>query len=373
MKTLKLLLSIIFILAISIVSGQDLEIYVSDAANFTSGPWKILKFDENGENPETFIADSIVWPQDIVFVEDQDVVLISNLKQSGNISKHDINTGQYIEDFASGINGPTRMKIGEDGLLYVLQWYNGNNKVLRYALDGTFVDEFTSVGVPQSIGIDWDADGNLYVSSYTGGYVQKFDTDGNDMGQFISDNLAGPTNIWFNDNGELMVNDYNGGAVKRFSATGEFVETYINGLSGPEGVAYFDNGNMLLGNGGSSAVKMFDPDGNFIEDFIPSGSGGLITPNAVVIRDLTAVSVVELPAEGNWISFSPGEGYRISPGISAKEGVLRIYNLSGNLVEIVPNLSGAGQNLFSGMPHGVYLVTASFPNGKIYTQKILIQ
>lgn len=157
------------------------------------------------------------------------------------------------------------------------------------------------------------------------------------------------------------------------SAEGEFMKTYINGLSGPEGVAYFENGNMLVGNGGSSAVKMFDPDGNFIEDFIASGSGGLITPNAVVIRDVTSVSVMELPAEGNWISFSPVEGYRISPGISAKEGTLRIYNLSGNLVEIIQNLSGAGQALFSGMPQGVYLVTVSFPNGKICTQKILIQ
>ena len=30
--------------------------------------------------------------------------------------------GVYIEDFATGIGGPTRMKIGADSLLYVLQW-----------------------------------------------------------------------------------------------------------------------------------------------------------------------------------------------------------------------------------------------------------
>ena len=94
---------------------------------FQSPPWKILKFDENGENPETFIDTNLAWPQDIVFLEDQQVVLISNLN-SGKITKYNSSTGEYIEDFATGIGGPTRMKIGADSLLYVLQW-SGNGKV----------------------------------------------------------------------------------------------------------------------------------------------------------------------------------------------------------------------------------------------------
>ncbi|HEY6625704.1 MAG TPA: hypothetical protein VIZ21_02000, partial [Ignavibacteriaceae bacterium] len=164
--------------------GQEIEIYVSDAVNFSSPPWKILKFDENGENPEVFINDQLAWPQDILFLEDQQVVLISNLN-SGRITKHSSLTGAFIEDFATGIAGPTRMKIGADSLLYVLQW-SGNGKVRRYQLDGTFVDEFTSVGVTQSIGTDWDDDGNLYVSSYGGASVRKFDPNGNDLGIFIN-------------------------------------------------------------------------------------------------------------------------------------------------------------------------------------------
>ena len=40
----------------------------------------------------------------------------------------------------------------------------GNGKVKRYELDGTFVDDFTSVGVSQSIGIDWDSNGNWAMS-----------------------------------------------------------------------------------------------------------------------------------------------------------------------------------------------------------------
>ena len=183
--------------------GQTTEIYVSDAGNFNNPPWQILKFDENGENPEVFIDSNLAWPQDIIFLDDQGLVLISNLN-TNQITKYNLASGGYLGNFAAGISGPTRMKIGDDSLLYVLQW-SGDGKVRRYQLNGTFVDDFTSVGVSQSIGVDWDSTGNLYVSSFNGNNVRKFDSNGNDMGLFINSNLQGPTNIWFDDNGDLLV------------------------------------------------------------------------------------------------------------------------------------------------------------------------
>jgi len=291
MKKLLLLIILLTLVISSKIFSQDLEIYVSDARNFSSGPWQILKFDENGENPEVFIDDQLAWPQDIVFLENQQVVLISNLN-SGRITKHNSTTGAYIDDFATGIGGPTRMKIGSDSLLYILQW-TGNGKVHRYQLDGTFVDEFTSMGVPQSIGLDWDSDGNLYVSSYSGDHVRKFDTNGNDLGLFVNSNLLGPTNIWFDDDGDLLISDYNGTAVKRFDSNGNYINDFLTGLSNSEGVDFFPNGDILIGNGATSSVKLFDSSGNYIEDLIPSGAGNLLTPNAVVIRENGVVSVSE--------------------------------------------------------------------------------
>jgi hypothetical protein len=291
-KKLKILLLLIISFVLLLASNtfcQTIEVYVSDAGNFSSPPWQILKFDENGENPEVFINSNLAWPQDIVFIEDQDIVLVSNLN-SGTITKHNSATGAFIENFATGISGPTRMKIGADSLLYVLQW-SGNGKVRRYQLDGTFVDEFTSVGVPQSIGIDWDGNGNLYISSYGGDNVRKFDTNGNDLGLFINSNLLGPTNIWFDAAGDMLVSDYNGTAVKRFDSAGTYVSDFLTGLSNSEGVDFFPNGNILIGNGATSSVKLFDNAGNYIEDFISSGAGNLLTPNAVVIRENNAVSV----------------------------------------------------------------------------------
>ncbi len=145
-------------------------------------------------------------------------------------------------------------------------------------------DDFTSVGVSNSIGMDWDSAGNMYVSSYTLRQVRKFDASGADAGLFINTNLVGPTNIWFDSNGDLLVLDFDGGAVKRFDSSGVYQGIFIQGLGQTEGYAYLPNGNLLIGNGATSAVKMYDPNGMFIRDLVPSRAGNLKTPNAVVIR-----------------------------------------------------------------------------------------
>lgn len=260
-------------------------IYVSDAAGFTTGPWKIVRYDENGQNAVTFIDDDLAWPQDIVFLEDQEQVLISNLS-SNKINRYDSSTGNLIGSFATGISGPTRMKIGSDNLLYVLQW-EGNGLVRRYQLDGTFVDQFTNVGVARSIGLDWDSDGNLYVSSFNGASVRKFDSAGNDLGLFINSGLQGPTNIWFDGNGNLLVNDWTGNKVVKYDSDGNLIGDVIDtGLNQPEGVDFFPNGDFLIGSGGTSEVKLYDRSGTLISTLVSSGSGGLVRPNAVRIREI---------------------------------------------------------------------------------------
>ena len=364
--------SVVVLLFASTVFCQTTEIYVSDAGNFSNPPWKILKFDENGENPEIFINANLAWPQDILFLEDQNVVLISNLNSS-TITKYNSATGAYIEDFATGIGGPTRMKIGEDSLLYVLQW-GGNGRVRRYQLDGTFVDGFTNLGVPQSIGLDWDSNGNLYVSSYSGDNVRKFDQNGNDLGLFVTTNLLGPTNIWFDDNGDLLVIDYNGTAVKRYDTNGNYLGDFITGLGNAEGVDFFPNGNILIGNGATSSVKMFDSSGNYIEDLIPSGFGGLMNPNAVVIRENITLPVSDESSINNFDfilkqnypnPFNPTTKIKfIIPAVtlSGVEGylvTLKVYNVLGNEITTLVSAeipAGEYEVTFnaSGLPSGIY-------------------
>ena len=268
-------------IVICLSQAQSYEMYISDAGNFNQPPWQILKYNSEDESTHPFIQDKLSWPQDIMFLKNN-VVIISNLS-TGKITKYDASSGKYIGDFASGIGGPTRMKVGPDGYIYVLQW-KGEGQVLRYTSEGKFIDEFTDVGVQNSIGLDWDNEENLYVSSYRGDYIRKYDQSGKNLGKFISENIVGPTNIWFSDSGELMVVDYDDGSVKRFDADGSYLGVFIEGLKNSEGIATDMNDHLFIGDGGTHSVKMFKANGEFIRDVILPKTTNLLTPNAVVIK-----------------------------------------------------------------------------------------
>lgn len=284
--------------------AQTVEFYAVDVGPNRAAPWQVVKYDGNGQSPQVFIDAQLNRPQDILFLEDQGVALVSNLGGQ-RITRHNATTGEYIDDFASIPGQPTRIKIGPDGLLYVLQW-QGQLPVLRYQLDGTLVDEFTSVGVSQSIGMDWDSAGNLYVASFDGPNVRRFDNQGNDMGLFATERLQGPTNIWFDDNGNLVVVDWTGRAIRRYDAEGNFVATFVSGLNEPEGIEFLDNGNFLIGNGGTSSVREYQPDGTFVGDFVTPGLGGLEKPNALRFRTLEDPFGINFGLTGGWFNAETG-------------------------------------------------------------------
>jgi len=372
MKILRLIAAALLVLLTAGISAQNMAVYVSDAGNFSSGPWQIAKFDENGSFEGALMTDTdgIVWPQDIIFLDSEQAVLISNLSSAGIISKHEWDTGNFIENFAEGVGGPTRMKIGPDGKLYVLQWSNTNNKVLRYELDGTFIDEFSEVGVVQSIGIDWDSNGDFYVSSYSESSVRKFNgTTGADMGDFISTGLQGPTNIFFEPGGDLIVFNYNSGIIKRFDSNGIFVEDLITGVNGCEGFAFFPNGDLIIGVGSDGSVRRYDSNYNFIENFVDPGV--LQTPNAIVIRDDIPLSVGENALEIVMVTPTIGSTFQFSNRARTEFDIFYVHNSQGRLIATLNSEDGSVWDA-SHLSEGIYFISAS-NNGQRTTQKIVVK
>ncbi|MCD2261003.1 T9SS type A sorting domain-containing protein [Psychroserpens luteolus] len=369
--------------------GSHLLVSDITAQISSTSAYKILKFDHNGENGEIFTDQQLAWPQDIVIAQIPNEgfrVLVSNLS-SGRITKYDLD-GNYVGNFATGIGGPTRMRI-KNNILYVLQWFNQSvpEYVLRFALDGTPLSNFTNTGIRLSIGMDWDASDNFYVSSYgqppfngnpaIPAQVYKYNSMGLYEGVFISElSLSGPTNIWFDTsgNGDLLVIDYNDNSIKRFNSNGVLISTIVSGLSTPEGVAFLSNGYFLVGNGLTGLIKMYDNDGNFIENFIDStasSQANLINPNAFYIMPSTlSISEVNLREE-TFITPTVGHQFKFNPEITKPSDKIYIYNTIGKLIETITldnNLEWTPSTYSS----GVYFVHMT-SNNKKEVQKIVIK
>ncbi len=352
-------------------SQVDYELYVSDAGNFNNPPWQILKYDQNGENGEVFISEYLAWPQDILFLEEQNKVLISNLN-SDSINVHDATTGEFISVFGMEADGPTRMAFGPDGLIYVLQW-NGDGKVLRYDTDGNYLGPFTDVGVPRSIGIAWDSKGKLYVSSYSQSLVRVFDGEGNDLGNFISSGLNGPTNIWFTLSGGLHVNNYNTGEVFRFNLVGEYQETLITGIGQNEGIAIVPPFDFLIGGGQAGVVNQYTSDGEFVQELISSQPLNLLTPNAVVQRNLTPMNTQNaLNNEDVIISPVPGNYFQVQSRSNFEIETIEVFDGTGKLVfqkEEIDDVLWDGREF----PEGQYTISIHLESGRVITKKVILQ
>lgn len=225
-------------------------------------------------------------PQDLFFHPKTGELLVTGFNNNA-IKAFDPVTGEFLRDFSKGrvLTRPTKMKIGPDSLIYVTSWASGNfNKVMRFDLNGNFVDDFTSMGVPFGCELDWDKNGNLLVVTFgngNNGLVQQFDTAGNFVQTFInSNNLSGPVNIWKYGTSEWLVADWTDGQVNRFDSTGVLLGTFVSGMTNIEGYAYDSLSRLYLCDWEQDEILRFQSDGTYDKIFIPSGT--VDAPNAIL-------------------------------------------------------------------------------------------
>lgn len=224
--------------------------------------------------------------QDLLFMSDS-VLLVTGINNS-TIKKYNGVNGAYIGDFTTGYSlaNPTKMSIGRDGLIYVSQWGASQNKIARFNISGSFVDEFTSVGVTSGLGHAWDSTGNFYAASYgngNNGKIYKFNSSGTLLSTFIpTGNVQGPSNLWFNSAGDLFVADWTLGKVQHFNSQGQFIGTYISGMQNIEGFAFLPDKSLLLSDWTRNVINKFDSLGTPLGTFITTGA--LSSPNSIAVR-----------------------------------------------------------------------------------------
>jgi hypothetical protein len=216
--------------------------------------------------------------QDLLYISDS-VLLVTGLHNTA-IKKYDGTTGAYKGDFSSGYSlvNPTKMSIGPDNRIYVSQWSSAPKKIVRFDMNGNFVDEFTSTGILNALDHAWDTHKNMYVAEYGSGYngkIYKFDSTGTSLGMFIpSGNVRGPSGLWFGRSSHLFVADWTLGKVQEFDSAGQFIGTYISGLTNIEGFAFEPDNNLLLCDWTQNHVNRYDSLGNFLGIFTSSAVYG---------------------------------------------------------------------------------------------------
>ena len=227
------------LLPLDVAVDMDGNVYVLDSVPLKA-KWKVMKFSPDG----TFISS---FGQDATGSED----------------------GMF--------NSPDSLTIDDVGNVYVLD--TGNNRVQKFASDGTFMAKWGESGsetgqftLPRGIALDGQA--NVYVADTGNNRVQKFAPDGTsilawgesgvDAGQFVL-----PRGILVDDLGNVFVADTGNNRIQKFNSEGLFVTAWGNKgsdngeLSSPVDLGLDGMGGIYVLERGNNRIQKFSSDGVF--------------------------------------------------------------------------------------------------------------
>ena len=181
---------------------------------------------------------------------------------------YDACTGAYLRnlDNSARLRGPQALKLGPDGLLYVIS--EMTQQILRYRNDTLdFVDAFATFAGVDPTGFAFAPNGDVYVAGFRTDDVRRLSPAGVPLDTPVPPRTAGldgPDNgITFAPDGNLYVPGYNSSNVIRFDprtgATTVVVPRGARGLFNTRGILPERNGSGLLITGeGSGQLLRFD-------------------------------------------------------------------------------------------------------------------
>ncbi len=339
----------------------------------------ILRYDMDGNFKGEFVKTGLGGlsrPQEVLFHPHDGSLLVTGF-QNAQIKQYDGTTGAFLGDFSSGfaLTNPTKMIIGPDSMLYVSQW-GGQTKIIRFDLQGNFIDEFSDISVPEGCGMAWDKESNLYVTTWsnggnngTAGFVRKFNAQGEDLGIALSTvNLQGPVGIWIGEDDDLFVVDWTLGQVRRFDeVTGDMKGVFISGMTRTEGNVQGPDGKYYLCDWQDNKVNRYNADGSF--DSTLASGGALSVPNSITFGPDVSTST-KTPSQDLELLVFPNPSansvqFRL-PHLGATSAHLMIYESSGRLVyeKQYASISGGAQPInwiSEGYAAGIYFYELKTP------------
>jgi streptogramin lyase len=185
-------------------------------------------------------------------------------------------SGMLIDSWGSYGNGPGEfdgirgIEVDSQGIVYVSDAYN--NRVQKFTANGDFLLSWPAIS---PFGLTVDIDDNVWVASWLGGVIRKFDPMGNLLTEW-TDNITGVRTLAVDNAGNVYAADQNANLMRKFDSSGNLITTWT-----PFGwdVEVDNHGSVYVAT--SHSVERLDSDGNLISSW-----GGCTTSNFVDLRGL---------------------------------------------------------------------------------------
>src|SRR5262245_43264060 len=199
-------------------------------------------------------------------------ILVAN--QGGTV-RHYSSSGADLGIFASGLSFPSWITADQSGNIYVTEY--GGGRVDKFSPSGINVMTITTAYTPGGVAVR--SDGVIYVAHYDAGKIHIYSGPGDDLGIFASyagcDTGCGTDFIKFDAHGNLYVGDFQPvGRIRLISPTGEDRGNFILD-TGVEGMAFDASGNLYVSNSSTGIIERFSPVGADLGAFAVPGFYGL--------------------------------------------------------------------------------------------------
>ena len=188
----------------------------------------VIKFRPDGTVEESFGGGMFIWPHGIdvdpdgnVWVTDAVAAARTPDGTRGHIVVKFSPTGERLMTLgtpgkAGGgrdhFNAPADVVVADDGSIFVADGHqnDGNNRVVKFAPDGTYIKEWGQTGYGPSEfrtlhAIALDNDGRLFVADRSNNRIQIFDQEGEFIAQWLQ--FGRPSGISFDAHGRIYVAD----------------------------------------------------------------------------------------------------------------------------------------------------------------------
>jgi sugar lactone lactonase YvrE len=207
---------------------------------------------------------------------------------------------------------PLQPAIDADGNLWVPDVARTHSRILLFAPDGTFLEDWGALGSGEGEftfkctglglgGIAFDAAGNIYVADAGNQRVQKFGPDRAFLTSWGSSGTADdqflcPAAVAVDGQGRVYVADQGWGKIKVFTSDGVWLATW-SGLVAPMGIAIAGDGSIWVADA-DGGIAHFSAEGERIADWDASifGDEALNDPTGIAVDAQGRVYVADAGA-----------------------------------------------------------------------------